>query len=142
MDGNSPDIDTSTSYWASQLVTVRKNDATHDIPLDHVVLTFRFDTAVSLSSIELDVFLCPEWNIGAPLVTLYGSNNTNVFFGSFSKSDFLVNTCPHSLPVIYYPLSLFLFKMQSMIHSTTHGIIIVVFFAEQRGQIFGCTCRL
>ena len=27
LDGNSPAIDTSTSDWASQLVTVRKNDA-------------------------------------------------------------------------------------------------------------------
>ena len=71
-DGNSPDIDTSASNWASQLVTVRKNDATADISYDHVVLAFNFDTAVSLTSIELDLFLCPELNIGAPNITVYG----------------------------------------------------------------------
>ena len=67
LDGNSSAIDTSTSDWASQLVTVRKNDGTPGfIMFDHVVLTFGFDTDVSLTSIELDLFLCPEWNIGAP----------------------------------------------------------------------------
>ena len=71
-DGNSPDIDTSASNWASQLVTVRKNDATTDISYDHVVLTFNFDTAVSPTSIELDLFLCPELNIDAPTITVYG----------------------------------------------------------------------
>ena len=71
-DGNSPDIDTSAPNWASQLVTVRKNNATADISYDHVVLAFSFDTAVSLTSIELDLFLCPELNIGAPNITVYG----------------------------------------------------------------------
>ena len=70
-DGNSPAIDTSTSNWASQLVTVRKNKKNDEINFDHVVLTFGFDTAVSLIAIELDLFLCPEWNIGAPYITLY-----------------------------------------------------------------------
>ena len=74
-DGNSPDIDTSASNWASQLVTVRKNNATTDIPYDHVVLTFDFSPAVSPTSIELDLFLCPEWNIGAPNITVHGDDS-------------------------------------------------------------------
>ena len=95
LDGNSPAIDTSTSDWASQLVTVRKNDATEDIPYDYVVMTFQFGTAVSLTSIELDLFLCPEWNIGAPYITVYGDENTGLFFISDSEYiDLLVNfTC-------------------------------------------------
>ena len=71
VDGCSPDIDTSTSDWASQLVTVRKS-STDDIRYFHVLLTFGFDTAVSLTGIELDLFLCPEWKIGAPHITVYG----------------------------------------------------------------------
>ena len=48
VDGCSPDIDTSTYDWASQLVTVRRNEGgTADIPFTHVLLTFGFDTAVS-----------------------------------------------------------------------------------------------
>ena len=82
LDG-SPAIDTSTSDWASQLVTVRKNGATHDVPYDHVVLTFGFDTAVSPTLIELDLFLCPEWNIGAPFISVYADEkNSLVFFHS------------------------------------------------------------
>ena len=71
VDGCSPDIDTSTSDWASQLVTVRRNGGTADVPIDHVLLTFGFDTAVSLSGIEIDLFLCPDWGIGAPHIRVY-----------------------------------------------------------------------
>ena len=80
VDGCSPAINTSTSNWASQLVTVRKNVANRVINYDHVVLTFDFDTAVSLDSIELDLFLCPEWNIGAPGIFVYGYESSTLVF--------------------------------------------------------------
>ena len=70
VDGVSPDINTSTSDWASQLVTVRRNEGTARVSFDHVLLTFGFDTAVSLTGIEIDLFYCPEMRIGAPLVTV------------------------------------------------------------------------
>ena len=68
VDGVSPDIDTSTSDWASQLVTVRRNEATADISFAHVLLTFGLDTAVSLTGIEIYLFHCPTMSIGAPLI--------------------------------------------------------------------------
>ena len=77
VDGCSPDIDTSTSDWASQLVTVRTS-VTDDIRFTHVLLTFGFDTAVSLTGIELDLFLCPEWRIGAPHITVYADEEDNL----------------------------------------------------------------
>ena len=87
LDGNSPSIDTSSSDWASQLVTVRKNDAIPGrIPFDHVVLTFGFDTAVSLTSIELDLILCPEWNIGAPLIAVYGDESRDLVLRAIDSS--------------------------------------------------------
>ena len=87
LDGNSPAIDTSSSDWASQLVTVRKNDgAAGSIMFDHVVLTFGFDTAVSLTSIELDLFLCPEWNIGAPLIAVYGDESRDLVLRTIQSS--------------------------------------------------------
>ena len=92
LDGNSPAIDTSTSDWASQLVTVKKNDATLDIPYDHVVLTFGFDTAVSLTSIELDVFLCPEWNIAAPFISVYADEKNNLVF--FHSPGAIIHNTP------------------------------------------------
>ena len=67
-DSVSPDIDTSTSDWASQLVTVKRNEGTPDFNHPHVLLTFGFGTAVSLTGIEMDLFLCPDWNIGAPSI--------------------------------------------------------------------------
>ena len=71
VDGCSPDIDTSTYDWASQLVTVRRNEGgTADTNFDHVLLTFGFDTAVSLTGIKMDLFLCPEMRIGAPRITV------------------------------------------------------------------------
>ena len=78
VDGCSPDIDTSISDWASQLVTVRKRGSTNDLPFQHVLLTFGFDTAVSLTGIELDLFLCREWKIGAPYITVYADEEDNL----------------------------------------------------------------
>ena len=81
VDGCSPDIDTSTSDWASHLVTVRRNEITSDIIYyDHVLLTFGFETAVSTTEIEIDFFHCPEQGIGAPRITVYVSLEHNLAF--------------------------------------------------------------
>ena len=91
VDCNSPAIDTSTSNWASQLVTVRKNAKNDDINFDHVVLTFGFDTAVSPTAIELDLFLCPEWNIGTPYISVYADESKNTCGLVFSDSSVQAN---------------------------------------------------
>ena len=124
VDGNSPNIDTSTSDWASQLVTVRKNDGTLDIPLDHVVLTFGFDTAVSLTSIELDLFLCPEWNIGAPFISVYGDNESSLVYHS---SNFVVSHTPNEISCD--SLSTVTISFQDVL--SYHNWHIVVTFAAQ-----------
>ena len=74
LDGHSPYIETCLINWASDLVTVRKNIATDDIYYDRIVLTFAFDEDVTLTGLEIDLFLCPEWGIHAPFITIYGSN--------------------------------------------------------------------
>ena len=78
IDGVSPDIDTSTSDWASQLVTVRRNEGTAAIGYAHVLLTFGFDTAVSLTGIEMDLFNCSDWNIGTPSITVHLNQDYNL----------------------------------------------------------------
>ena len=83
IDGNSPAIDTSTSDWASQLVTVRKTQ-TDEVTFEHVPLTFGFDTAVTLTGIELDLFLCPEWGISATFISLYFDEESNLVFSGQS----------------------------------------------------------
>ena len=92
VDGCSPAIDTSTSDWASQLVTVRKTQ-TDEIPFDHVLLTFGFDTAVTLIGIELDLFLCLELNTYAPFFSVYGN----------TESNFDLTLPATSLPFTHYP---------------------------------------
>ena len=87
LDGISPTIDTSTSDWASQLVTVR-TELTENIPFPHVPLTFGFDTAVSLTGIELDMFICPEWNIGVPDIIVYADVENNLVFNAWSGLPF------------------------------------------------------
>ena len=84
IDGCISDIDTSTSDWASQLVTVRRNEGSLNPALDfpHVLLTFGFDTAVSLTGIEMDLFLCPDWNIGAPSMYVYLDPDYNLVYRS------------------------------------------------------------
>ena len=79
VDGKSPAIDTSTSDWASRLVTLRKTQ-TDEIDFDHVLLTFRFETLIQLYEIELDLFLCPEWGIGAPFISVYANVESNLVY--------------------------------------------------------------
>ena len=102
IDGCSPDIDTSTSDWASQLVTVRRNEGTPNISYPHVLLTFGFDTAVSLTGIEMDLFNCPDWNIGVPSIYAVYLNpeynlaaTTNIFSLPFvlAGNDSLQSSC-------------------------------------------------
>ena len=90
LDGISPTIDTSTSDWASQLVTVRTTEYTANIRYPHVILTFGFDTAVSLTGIGLDMFICPEWNIEVPFITVYADVENNlVFNGSLQFENYV-----------------------------------------------------
>ena len=70
-DGNIPMLNTTDPNWASELVTLRKNSYTQSIPYDHVVLTVVFQSPVSLTSINMSLFNCPQWGIGAPNITVY-----------------------------------------------------------------------
>ena len=58
------------------------------------MLTFGFERAINLSSIDLDLFLCPEWNI-SPYITVYGSDMSNVVFRAHAEGmGFLGNYYP------------------------------------------------
>ena len=110
VDGDSPAIDTSTSDWASQLVTVRKTQ-TDEILFDHVVLTFDFVGEIpTFTAIELDLFLCPEWNIGAPCITVYADDTSNFNFDLSSTVNLLeydtnqLMTSCNSLSTVCVPL--------------------------------------
>ena len=78
LDGLSPtSINTSSSNWASELVTVKKNNnSVGHIDLPHVLLTFIFDRPVSPTSIEMKVFHCPDQKIGASYISVHANNNS------------------------------------------------------------------
>ena len=106
VDGCSPDINTSTSDWASQLVTVRRDGGNEYVTFAHVLLTFGFDTAVSLTGIEMDLFLCPDWGIGAPSIAVYLNQNYNLsstdiftFPFVFADDNSLQSSCDSLSPV-------------------------------------------
>ena len=79
-DGNIPMLNTTDPNWASELVTLRKNSDTESIPYDHVVLTFVFQLPVSLTSINMSLFNCPQWGIGAPNITVYAKQGVTGLF--------------------------------------------------------------
>ena len=107
VDGCSPTIDTSTSNWASQLVILKKVSDHDDIQIDHVLLTFGFNTALLPTAIELDLFLCPEWNIGAPIISVLASNNSDLIFSfgfeTLATNNTSFNSCD-SLSTVSIPL--------------------------------------
>ena len=88
IDGCSPDIDTNTTDWASQLVTV-KITYNQNFPFSHVLLTFVFDTPVSVREVEMDLFLCPNLSIGPPHITIYLINDVQYHSTSFSNLYFV-----------------------------------------------------
>ena len=97
VDGCPLAISTSTSNWASQLVTVRRNAANDVIDVDHVVLTFTFSRAVLPTSIELDTFLCPVWNIGVSHIFVYADQNSSLIINSLSRNFFGSYKVPNSV---------------------------------------------
>ena len=101
-DGVSPDIDTNTSDWASQLVTVRRNEGNLNYP--HVLLTFAFNSNVSLTGIEMDLFLCPDWNIGPSSIIVYLNSDYNLVYqtGDFVSSDDLPQSSCASLSTVTF----------------------------------------
>ena len=109
VDGCSPAFDTNTSDWASQLVTVRKTH-TDEIKYSHVLLTFVFDTAVTLIGVEMDLFLCPEWGIGAPTVSVCATKDVN----------FVFNETGHTVCLYRYPTDLPSIECVSLTHVITN----------------------
>ena len=107
-DGIIPVLNTTGSNWASELVTMRKNSATVAVTYDHILLAFEFEQPVSLTSITLSLFNCPQWNIGAPVTTVYGDETGSSFFNfdpvnphiiSLTQTNNVQSSCDNLVPV-------------------------------------------
>ena len=107
-------------------MTVRRSEGNpDDIAFAHVLLTFGFDTAVSLTRIEMDLFLCPDWGIGAQRIAVYLNKdynlaNTNIFTLPFVYPE------GNSLQSSWDSLSTVTFSGGSLVGSYYHTIHILV----------------
>ena len=90
IDDNIPVLNMSVTNWASELVTVRKNNGTAAIPYDHVVLTFVFQNPQLLKSVKLNLFKCTQWGIGAPNITVYGEASARMVHLDFDSRDSII----------------------------------------------------
>ena len=89
VDGVSPSINTSRPDWASELVTVQKSERIPGkIEFPHVLFSFGFDMAVLPTSIEVEVFHCPDWNIAAPYLDVQANDDKDLVMGAISDSSF------------------------------------------------------
>ena len=140
VDGCSPTIDTNISNWASQLVTVRKRE---ESDVTNVTLIFDFDTAVSPDSIELDLFLCPEWNIGAQGIFVYGYENSTLVFNpdmGFIRSivPYQFRSCD-SLSTVHIGLRQWVISSYYSFHIVdfSKDTELIYVHVEELGEVFG-----
>ena len=81
IDGSSPEIDIGDPNWASQLVVAKRNENA-SASTDYVLLTFGFETDVSPTAIEIDLFLCSDWNFWATIISVYVNEEYDLVFTS------------------------------------------------------------
>ena len=80
VDGCSPHVNTHHHDWASQLVTVRMIESSNHLNFPHALLTFGFDTPVSITGMQIDMFNCPDWKIGFDYALVYLNQEKNLTF--------------------------------------------------------------
>ena len=85
IDGVIPTVNTSQSGWASQLFTVyaRKH---------RYVMSIRFGSNIMLREVELYVFHCPAWNIGADTINIYNALTLHRFIRQFNSAGNVILT--------------------------------------------------
>jgi hypothetical protein len=74
-DGVIPTLNTSSNTWAAPLLTIATNMSTAE-------MLFQFESRVLLREIELYLFHCPSWEIGAESIAVYNSET----FPSFVRT--------------------------------------------------------
>ena len=80
VDGCSPHVNTYHHDWASELVTVRMIESSKLLNYPHVLLTFGFDTPVSMTGMQIDMFNCPDWKIGFDYIIVYLNEEKNLTY--------------------------------------------------------------
>ena len=81
IDGVVPTIDITQrrTTWARQLLTVRTGSQRY-------VIGFRFGSRIIRCEVELYVFHCPSWNIGADTINIYNALTFPFFIKQFNSA--------------------------------------------------------
>ena len=103
IDGFSPEIDTGDPNWASQLVVMKRNENA-SASADYALLTFGFETDVSPTAIEIDLFLCSDWNFWVSRIFVYVNEEFDLVFTStlsrYDVSPYLLDSLCGSLSTV------------------------------------------
>ena len=140
IDGVVPTIDTTVDLWAAPLFTVRGS-------ADTVILGFRLPASVVLQEVELYLFNCPQWGIGAQSVRIHSGAAFPQFFRVFDSIGIVTLASDRqncgSLTRVFIPLQMarnlpFYFIE---FHNPSGAVIYWVYIAEVRfsGQPFSET---
>ena len=86
-DGNVPTINMSDPEWAAELVTINRVRANNQITFDHALMTFQLYEKLVVTSIYLDLFLCLGSQIGAPHISVIGSDSTTLYYNNFLGAE-------------------------------------------------------
>ena len=137
-DGNVPTINMSQPNWAADLVTIQRGYTT-EIPFDHALMTFQFSASVVVTTIYLDLFICPKSGIGAPHISVIGSMSLHLDYSSLDNSE----TDAADLLAIYQPrqttcecrMSTVVVRIQEgeRLHPVLH---ILIYFPDYRQEWF------
>ena len=82
-------------------------------------MIFEFDTAVSQTSIELDLFNCPEWNIGAPVIAVHGERVETYSIQTLT----ILGSSYNQIPIHHVTLCQLFFIMMLQLQLTSQGIL-------------------
>ena len=93
-DGHVPTIQMNTSNWAAELVTIRRVTYNDLITFYHVLMSFEFGQKVAITTIYLDLLFCPSSRIGAPIISVFGSDSMIFTYTNKANADFLVLFAP------------------------------------------------
>ena len=104
IDGVIPTINTTKqSSWANQLFTAiaRRNS---------YVISFRFGSSIMLHAVELHVFHCSSWSIGADTINIYNALTFPRFIKQFNSAGNVTLTSDmencDSITRVYIPLQM------------------------------------
>ena len=130
IDGVIPTIYTNQRGWANQLFTAMPQRG-------HYVISLRFGNSIMLLAVELYVFHCPSWNIGADNINIYDAQMFPSFIKQFNSAGNVTLTSDmencDSITRVYIPLQMTLNTSNCFVEFTnSNGNVLQLYIGEVR----------